>query len=201
MGTFDIYDVSASSMEDTLFDGDRLVVRTVAVHGHHWWSRLEPERGKVIVFRAPYDRKVVLVKRIVGIGGNRLRVYQGKLIVDGIGLNERYVRHQQTYIAASDSWPVDDGESAGVRTVTVPNGSYFVLGDNRDLSFDSRGFGSIPGTDVIGVVVCAIHRWRPVKVGVGDMNIAARPEACLLSCIIVAKDLLWDPLRTRSVAE
>jgi signal peptidase I len=150
--SFGVYQISASSMENTLREGDWLIVRSVRLNSDRN-GRTNPAfaRGDVIVFRAPFSQDTNMVKRIVAVGGDRLRIYQGTLIVNGTIVNEPYVHHREDYIATSDSWPVDDWESAGLRLIVVPMGHCFVLGDNRDSSFDSRGFGPVSGNDIVGI--------------------------------------------------
>ncbi|KKU94145.1 MAG: Signal peptidase I [Candidatus Jorgensenbacteria bacterium GW2011_GWA1_48_13] len=126
--------VSGSSMEPNFKNGDYLLVDELA------YRFREPERGEVIVFRYPGDPRVYYIKRIIGLPGERVTgdgsnvtVYQNG---DEIVLNEPYV------------WVK---ESRAKFDVTLGAGEYFVLGDNRNFSFDSRSWGSLPGRDIIGL--------------------------------------------------
>jgi len=144
-------------MENTIHDGDWLIARRVCASC--------VMHGDIIIFRIPNDADSVLVKRVVGIQGDRVRIHYGELFIEGVSVDEPYVRHEASYAPASDSWPTDDWVSAGMRFITVPAGNYFVLGDNREASFDSRGFGTVPGADVVGVVVFDLHNMRRVNLG------------------------------------
>src|SRR3989344_4058495 len=126
--------VSGSRMEPNFKNGDYLLVDELA------YRFREPERGEVIVFRYPGDPRVYYIKRIIGLpeervtgDGEKITVYENG---SGKVLNESYV------------WVKD---SRGKFDVTLGAGEYFVLGDNRNFSFDSRSWGSLPGEDIIGL--------------------------------------------------
>lgn len=113
--------VKGSSMEPCLHDGDRLVVDRVS------YSLAEVQRGDVVVLRYPRNPAVDFVKRVVGLPGDRIEMRDGTLFVNG---------------EAHDSYGCirDHQELA---PVLVPDRSYFVLGDNRPVSCDSREFGLV----------------------------------------------------------
>ena len=116
--------VKGHSMEPSLQDGDRLVVDRVSC------SLGEMHRGDVVVLRYPHNPEVDFVKRIVGLPGDRVALRNGQLWVNGA--------------MAPDDWTcIADRETT--RDVQVPSGCYFVLGDNRPISCDSREFGLVPG--------------------------------------------------------
>jgi signal peptidase I len=116
--------VKGHSMEPSLQDGDRLVVDRVSC------SLGEMHRGDVVVLRYPRNPEVDFVKRIVGLPGDRVALRNGQLWVNGA--------------MAPDDWTcIADRETT--RDVQVPSGCYFVLGDNRPISCDSREFGLVPG--------------------------------------------------------
>ena len=111
--------VKGHSMEPSLWDGDRLVVDRV-------FSDLQS--GQVVVLRYPRNPRVDFVKRIVGVPGDRVYLRQGHLYVNG-------------EMVDSDWTCIEDLDSTV--EVTVPDGHYFVLGDNRAVSCDSREFGLV----------------------------------------------------------
>jgi len=116
--------VKGHSMEPSLQDGDRLVVDRVSC------SVGEMHRGDVVVLRYPRNTEVDFVKRIVGLPGDRVALRNGQLWVNGA--------------MAPDDWTcIADRETT--RDFEVPTGCYFVLGDNRPISCDSREFGLVPG--------------------------------------------------------
>jgi signal peptidase I len=107
------------------------------------WTYLfhPPERGDVIVFRAPPDPSQDYVKRVIGLPGDTITLKGTTVIVDGTTLNE-------TYVAAQDQ-----GVPPGARTISnlvVPADDFFVLGDNRAVSSDSRIWGFVPRQNIIG---------------------------------------------------
>jgi signal peptidase I len=115
--------VRGSSMEPCLHDGDRLVVDRVT------YSLAEVGRGDVVVLRYPRDPEVDFVKRVVGLPGESVRLCDGDLFVDGVRL--------EGFGCIRDH--------ADFGPLQVPTGQYFVLGDNRPISCDSRDFGLVPG--------------------------------------------------------
>jgi signal peptidase I len=115
--------VKGHSMEPSLHDGDRLVVDRVTC------SIGEVNRGDVVVLRYPRNPTIDFVKRVVGLPGDRVALRSGQLWVNGA--------------MAPDDWTcIADLETT--REVDVPDGCYFVLGDNRPISCDSREFGLVP---------------------------------------------------------
>jgi signal peptidase I len=96
-----------------------------------------PHRGDVIVFEYPKDTSEDFVKRIVGVPGDTVQVAtNGQVSVNGVAINEPYVN--------------DLGNPYGATTVTLNPNQYFVLGDNRGDSSDSRAWGPVPRNDIIG---------------------------------------------------
>jgi len=149
-------------MQPTLHDGDYLVVlRNGSLLGRFWRNRTASPHGEVILFRAPHDSNSILVKRVIAVGGENVRIRQGEVIVNGMVTYEPYLELTGKERATLDSWPTDL-ENSGIRAVDVPAHSYFVLGDNRNSSLDSRGFGPIREDELVGVVAfIAHHAQRP----------------------------------------
>ncbi|HEX8616290.1 MAG TPA: signal peptidase I [Thermoanaerobaculia bacterium] len=122
-----LYSIPSASMTPTLEVGDQIVVVP--------YFRGEPDRGHVIVFRSPQSGEL-LVKRIVAVPGDLIDSRLGRVRVGGYTVPEPYVLRQ----AATGAIPAQ----------LVPARSYFVLGDNRDDSLDSRSWGVVPRDHVIG---------------------------------------------------
>jgi signal peptidase I len=162
--------IPTSSMENTLLVGDFLLVNK-AVFGAEVpgsWRRLpairEPRRGDIVVFRPPHDPGRNYVKRLVGVPGDTLEMKDKTLFLNGNPQEESYARildqrgdakhpgmsWQSDYLAAAkpsfryapsrDNWG----------PIVVPEARYFVLGDNRDNSEDSRYWGFVPRRDIRG---------------------------------------------------
>lgn len=130
--------VRGASMETNFFDSEYLIIDEVSYRLH------QPKRGDVIVFRYPNDPSEYFLKRVIGLPGETVTIRNGQVIVtskdfpNGIVLSEAYLR-------------------PGLRTpgdvsAAVKTGQYFVMGDNRPASWDSRGFGSIDKSAIVGRV-------------------------------------------------
>jgi signal peptidase I len=118
-----------------------------------------PQRGDIIVFRPPGASSDPYIKRIIGLPGETVEIRGGTVIIDGVPLEENYV-------ASGTSWRGGGNEQS---TLTIPEGEFFVLGDNRDNSSDSRSFGTIPKEDIIGKSWVAY--WPP-----GSIQVFPRPS-------------------------
>jgi signal peptidase I len=134
-------------MEPTLYQGDLVIVR----------KELRVSRGQIVTFRSPVEPTAVYIKRVIGIGRDQLHVARGKVIVNGIELAEPYVLKDKRWATIESSWPTDAQNSVAVRDISVPASTYFVMGDNRISSTDSRVFGSIPEQNILGVVILRLH--------------------------------------------
>lgn len=129
------FNIDGTSMEPNLHNTELILVDK--------WTYLfhPPQRGDVIVFKAPPDPAEDYVKRVIGLPGDTVTVKGTTVIVDGVTLHENYVA------------PQDQGVPPGARTITnmvVPPNEYFVLGDNRAVSADSRIWGFLPRQNIIG---------------------------------------------------
>ena len=135
------FEVEQHSMERTFVEGQYVLVDRLS----HLWSPYAP--GQVIVFRAPEaaERPVPLIKRVIALGGQTVDIRDGQVFVDGTRLDEPYL------------FTGDDGSPQATDSATthwdVPAGDLFVMGDHREVSSDSRAFGPIPESSVIGRAV------------------------------------------------
>jgi signal peptidase I len=125
------FEIQMHSMEPTLLPDDRVLVDKRFYRSH------EPRRGDVIVFRYPLSPDKQYLKRIVGLPGDRVEIRSGRLHINGRELVEVYV----------NGTPV-----GGYDPATIPANAYFVLGDNRNNSEDSRSFGPISRESLLGKV-------------------------------------------------
>jgi signal peptidase I len=145
------YVIPSGSMESTLMVGDHVIVDKLAYAPRDsTFSKLLPysevNRGDIVVFRYPVDIRQTFVKRVIGIPGDRIHLENGVVVRNGQRLNEPYARHiATTPDAYRDNFPNEAG-----REVLVPAGKYFVMGDNRDNSSDSRYWGFVPRENITG---------------------------------------------------
>jgi len=136
--------VEGSSMEPGLEDQERLVINKLVY-------RLETiERGDIIVFRYPRDHRKSFIKRVIGIPGDRVRVFEGRVYLNDELLPEPYVA--QDYF-----------DSRSYEERLVKPGTYYVMGDHRSMSNDSREFGLVPRADIYGKAVFGY--WPVEKLG------------------------------------
>ena len=129
--------VDGYSMNPTLQNGEYILVNKLA------YKTGEPQRGDIVVFVFPMDPQEDLIKRIIGLPGERVAIHDGIVTINGAQINE-------PYIAAA---PLYDGEWA------VSEGQLFVLGDNRNESKDSHQWGLLPLENVVGKAV--LIYWPP----------------------------------------
>jgi signal peptidase I len=142
-------------MEPTLQIGDHLLVVKWAygwrdpVFGHPISETKQPKRGELLVFRFPEDRSHVFIKRCIGLPGETVEVRGSAVLVGGRRLSEPYVQFLEVPFSSELSLgQADPRGSWGPQTVPVD--MYFVLGDNRDNSRDSRFWGFVPQEDLLG---------------------------------------------------
>lgn len=149
------FKIPTGSMRMTLLEGDRILVNKMGL----WFN--DPERGDVIVFKYPLDRKRDFIKRLIAKGGETVEIREGDIYINGKLLTEPQVIRQNYYYNRED-W--DYGKTAQV--ITVPEEHYFVLGDNSAASSDSRNWGFVERKDVIGkafFIYWPPQRWRIIE--------------------------------------
>jgi signal peptidase I len=175
------FQIPSESMMDTLLVGDYLLVNKLCYGERGADNYLVPyqkiERGDIVVFHYPVDPKQHFVKRVIGIPGDKLRLVNKQVFINGVPLNEPYVRFLPSNDLFRDNFPrldlsvvlpgggkwwlemrklVEDGQ------LIVPDGHYFVMGDNRDDSEDSRYWGFVPRENIIGrplLIYWSIRTW------------------------------------------
>jgi signal peptidase I len=134
--------VRGASMEPTLHDNERLIANKISY-------RFEtPERGEIIIFRPPLEIKRNYIKRIIGVPGDEIEIANGEVYVNGEKLEEFYIENRS---------------HGNMPPTIVPDDSFFVLGDNRPNSSDSRYWGFVPRKNVVGkawVVFWPLNRIR-----------------------------------------
>jgi signal peptidase I len=120
--------ILGDAMAPTLRDGQFVSVDTRAFANH------PPQRGDIVLFMPPSQTSVLFIKRIIAIPGDRLLITNGSVSINGQVISESYLAERWV---ANNSWP------AGGQAAIVPPKEYFVMGDNRNHSSDSRAFGFV----------------------------------------------------------
>jgi signal peptidase I len=171
--------ITSGSMEQTLLVGDMLVVNRAAIGTRVPGTGLripgysEPERGDVLVFDPPHEETLKLIKRLIGMPGDTVEMRDRTLYVNGEARDEPYVRHTP---AADESHPwmewqrdhliggVDPRTYAPTRDnwgpLVIPQDRYFMLGDNREASLDSRYWGLLEGWRLEGRAVFKYYSYN-----------------------------------------
>ncbi len=188
-GVVEAYKIPSGSMESTLMVGDFLLVNKM-VYGaeipfshKHMPSVRAPRRGDVIVFKWPVDPSKNFVKRLVGLPGDTVGMTGGNFVLNGIVQKEPYVVHSQPGVDPTNdefrwqrshvvnSASIVDAQGAVIDTyhpsrnnwgpLVVPANSFFVLGDNRDNSLDSRYWGFVPDSLLRGKPLMVYYSYSP----------------------------------------
>jgi signal peptidase I len=171
------FKIPSASMEGTLLIGDHLLVNKFIFGGSGaWYEKVLPyrplERGDIIVFKYPYADHQHFVKRVIGLPGDRLKMVDQQMFVNGKPLNEPYVVHDHDQLANYDpfntSFPPRRDQMISQQVITesgwretlrsyvqgdeivVPPGKLFAMGDNRDHSSDSRYWGFVDRSAIMG---------------------------------------------------
>lgn len=133
--------VSGYSMEPGIDSDEYVVINALA------YRLGPPKRGQIVAFRHERSAPTVYLKRVIGVPGDRIAVTRGIVLVDGASLDEPYVRFR---------------DRRSFAPVVVPSGAYYVLGDNRANSDDSRAWGFVAASDLIGRAAFAVWPLRHI---------------------------------------
>jgi signal peptidase I len=170
---FQTFAIPSSSMENTLLIGDHVLVdRERFAPRTSWLGPIVPyreiHRGDTAVFLSPEQPGLFLVKRIIGVPGDRIHLRNGAVYRNGEKLDELYVKHvmaaedrspyaddfpalaPSSFWVRNDKWREQMPEHVQGGEIVVPPNSYFAMGDNRDVSYDSRFWGFVPQANLIG---------------------------------------------------
>lgn len=146
--TIQAFKIPSGAMQPTLMVGDRIVVNRFT------YKISKPQRGDIIVFKYPVNPSINYVKRLVGIPGDTVELKDKKLFINNIERAEIYIVNSDPNIYSSETNPRDN-----YGPITVPENSFFVMGDNRDNSHDSRYWGFANQESVLGKVVNIYWSW------------------------------------------
>jgi signal peptidase I len=154
------FKIPSGSMLPTLLIGDHLLVNKfiygikIPFSGKLLVPIKDPESGDIIVFKFPRDRSIDYIKRVVGVPGDRIEVKDKKLYRNGKRAEDPHAHFSSTTVLPASVSPKDN-----FGPVTVPEGKYFVMGDNRDNSSDSRFWGFVDTSDVLGKAFIIYWSW------------------------------------------
>jgi signal peptidase I len=172
--------IPSGSMEKTLLVGDHLVVDRITLAPAAKWMPLvhyrEPKRGDIVVFLKPVPDSVdsdgkpqylILVKRLIGVPGDHIHLHDGVVSINGVAQAQPYAvpttleNHSdfldefpgippETQPGSTESWAIDFPSHMQDGDLVVPQGMYFMMGDNRHNSLDSRYWGFVPRANIVG---------------------------------------------------
>ncbi|PYY10480.1 MAG: signal peptidase I [Acidobacteria bacterium] len=202
------FQIPSQSMEKTLLIGDYLLVDKVHYAEGGLWNSLLPYspigRGDIIVFRYPVQPTQHFVKRVIGIPGDRVHLYRGRVFVNGKAVEDSAfaIHKSQQFDSYRDNFPAGNYISPEVNSrwwvemhdvvhageIVVPPDKYFVMGDNRDESLDSRYWGFVPRENIIGRPFLIYWSVRHPEITGSD----GRLERLLYTLVHLPEDARWD---------
>ena len=161
------YKIPSGSMKPTLLIGDHILVSKF-----NYGIRLPlvrstlipvgtPKRGDIVVFIYPEDRSKDFIKRLIGLPGDVIEIRNKNILLNGLPWSDTRGVYVDNLIIPGAVQPRDN-----FGPVTVPEGSLFVMGDNRDESYDSRFWGFVPMKDVLGKALIIYWSWNQENHGV-----------------------------------
>ncbi|MGA1862412.1 signal peptidase I [Deferribacter thermophilus] len=142
------YKIPSGSMLNTLLIGDHILVNKLA------YKFGKPKRGDIIVFEWPVEPDKDFIKRVIGLPGDKVQIINKQVYINDKLLNEPYVLFQSNFVLPANFTPRDNTEN-----FIVPDGYYFVMGDNRDTSYDSRYWGFVSEDKIKGKAWIIYWSW------------------------------------------
>jgi signal peptidase I len=205
------FQIPSESMENTLLIGDYLLVDKLHFGADGFWDKVIPyrpvRRGDIVVFHYPVDPSVHFVKRVVGVPGDKVRLIDRVVYVNGVPLVEPYVHHFRPHHPYRDEFPkLDLGVMEGVtgawwqemqklvvdNQLIVPEGNYFVMGDNRDDSLDSRYWGFVPRENIVGRPLLIYWSMRSPDPPAGQLTASDKLNRFLYAMSHILQITRWD---------
>ncbi len=166
------FKIPSGSMEDTLAIGDYLLVSKF-IYGiklpftdKRVLGLRDPRHGDVIVFEYPKDRSKDFIKRVIGLPGDTIEIRDKGVYVNGMPCENLHAQFREREIMPKELSPRDN-----FGPVKVPDNSYFVMGDNRDRSYDSRFWGFVRNEDIKGLAFIKYWSWDSERFSVRWRNI------------------------------
>jgi signal peptidase I len=156
------FKIPSGSMIPTLLIGDHILVNkfiygtTIPFSDKRILVFKKPERGDIIVFKYPDNPKKDFIKRVVATGGDKIESRNKVMYVNGEKLSEPYAQHTDDTMLSSGMSKRDNFEP-----ITIPENKFFVMGDNRDQSHDSRFWGFVDLKEIKGEALVIYWSWNP----------------------------------------
>lgn len=154
------FKIPSGSMLPTLLIGDHLLVNKfiygirVPISGKVLVPIKDPEKGDVVVFKFPKDRSIDYIKRVIGVPGDTVELRNKKVFINGVAVDDPHAHIKTDAILEANASPRDN-----FGPVLVPEDRIFVMGDNRDNSFDSRFWGFVDQKDILGKAFILYWSW------------------------------------------
>ncbi len=155
------FKIPSGSMKPTLLIGDHILVSKFiyGVKIPYFRNTLipvrDPKRGEIIVFIYPEDRSKDFIKRVIGVSGDTIEIRSKKIFLNGMPYEDKYGVYVDDFVIPGANQPRDN-----FGHVTFPKGAVFVMGDNRDQSYDSRFWGFVDLKDVMGKAYIIYWSWN-----------------------------------------
>jgi signal peptidase I len=206
------FKIPSPSMEPTLLIGDHLLVNKFVYGGTGaWYERVLPyreiRRGDIIVFKFPFDDHPHYVKRVIGVPGDRVRIVEQQVYINGQPLDEPYKVHsgpedsfganfplgRQHYPPHNlrPEWAAAMGQLLRDGQLHVPAGKYFVMGDNRDSSLDSRYWGLVDRESIMGRPLLIYWSFEPAPPEFDDSTAAGRVKGWMYAILRLPASTRW----------
>jgi signal peptidase I len=154
------FKIPSGSMLPTLLIGDHLLVNKfiygikVPFSGKTLVPINDPQRGDVVVFKFPKDRSIDYIKRVVGVPGDTIEIHDKKVMINGMAVPDEHASLSSQPVLSGAASPRDN-----FGPILVPENRIFVMGDNRDNSYDSRFWGFVDTRDVLGKAFILYWSW------------------------------------------
>lgn len=186
---YEPFRIPSPSLEPTLLTGDFILVNKydygirIPILGKKLLSISQPKRGDIMVFRWPPNRSVNFIKRVIGLPGDHISYIDKVLYVNGEKIEQQALKNLFTeYEAGTKLLTIEKQEdllgvkhhiyvnpdkyASDYQDIVVPDGMYFVMGDNRDDSADSRYWGFVPDENILGRAVFVWMSWNNIKTNI-----------------------------------
>ena len=154
------FKIPSGSMEPTLLVGDHILVNKF-IYGvklplirNTIIPVSQPKRNDVIVFIYPVDKSKDFIKRVIGLPGDKVEILGHKVLINGKAFDDKY-----GYFAPDEGNASHQNNATKIGPILVPEGQYFVMGDNRDHSYDSRFWGFVPSRSIKGKAFIIYWSW------------------------------------------